>query len=283
MLQTRFIPINAILKDMYFLMNEYNIKEDFILEFAIYGMEQLTTHKLYEMAVCVLPVDNFQASYPEGMLGIQSVMYNKCNIHLPEEFVCTSTTKLEADDESQFISQQIETKITNFRMFRFEKIGWDYLSLSNNTYDRTIMCKDSPNLSNHCNDWFIPDHSKNRFMTSFDEGLIAVAYYRYLVDENGNFLIPDDPMYMEALQSYIFYKLYERLWHLNKEGAQGKYQHYLSKWQQLCATVKASFMMLSLPEHVNLDKQNRFFRDSGATKIYTGQGRERMNLGDYYG
>ena len=29
MLQTRFIPINAILKDMYFLMNEYNIKEDF--------------------------------------------------------------------------------------------------------------------------------------------------------------------------------------------------------------------------------------------------------------
>ena len=32
MLQTRFIPINAILKDMYFLMNEYNIKEDFILE-----------------------------------------------------------------------------------------------------------------------------------------------------------------------------------------------------------------------------------------------------------
>jgi len=284
MIKSKLIPLNSVLKDVYLLMNEDSVTEDLVMEFAIRGMEHLAVNQTYERAVCVLPIVNNQVSYPKGMYGIHSVLGNIQPKYNTTEYLVTSTTSLKVNDVDKTfeIIQEGDTsvlyKLLDFKSLNFTQRGWQYLALSNNAWDRSILCDTSVNLSSSCEHWFIPDNSNNRFIVSFDYGHIAVAYYRFPQDKKGNFLIPDHPLVSEALESYVFSKIYQRLWHTSMQGAQQKYYHYLEKWQQLSAAATGELRMLSLPDYINLDKDNTFFRDYAPTKIYGGWGHEKTNF-----
>jgi hypothetical protein len=232
----------------------------------------------------VLPIVNNQVSYPKGMYGIHAVLGNIQPKYNTTEYLVTSTTSLKVNDVDKTfeIIQEGDTsvlyKLLDFKSLNFTQRGWQYLELSNNAWDRSILCEGSVNLSSSCDHWFIPDNSNNRFIVSFDYGHIAVAYYRFPQDKKGNFLIPDHPLVSEALESYVFSKIYQRLWHTSMQGAQQKYYHYLEKWQQLSAAATGELRMLSLPDYINLDKDNTFFRDYGPTKIYGGWGHEKTDF-----
>lgn len=282
MIKSKLIPLDSVLKDAYMVLKDSDIQEDLVMEFAIRAMEHLTVYKTYEKAVCVLPVTNSQASYPSGMYGIEAVLYKLKLDNHDEEFFATSNTNVNVEYDKTYseanVTKCIEWKIIDFRMPRFINKGWRYLGISNNTFDRSILCDTSLNLHTHCNHWFIPDNTNSRFITSFDSGWIAVAYYRFPQDEKGRFLIPDNPLYAEAILTYVLYKLNQRMWHMSMQGAQSRYQHYLTKWQELSAATIGEMAMLGLPDYINLDKQNRFFKDDSPLKIFGGYGNERINL-----
>lgn len=284
MIKSKLIPLNSVLKDIYLLIGEDSITEDLVMEFAIRGMEHMTVAQTYEKAVCVIPIVNSQGSYPRGMYGIHSVLGN---IHPSDDqtkYLATSTTTMTVDtvDKTFEIIEEADTsvlyKLLDFKSLDLMQRGWMYLSLSNSAWDRSILCADSVNLQTCCDHWFIPDNTNNRFIVSFDYGYIAVAYYRFPQNDKGEFLIPDNPLFLDALESFVFSKIYQRMWHASEQGAQQKYYHYLEKWQQLSAAAKGEMMMLSLPAYINLDKDNTFFKDYGPTKIYGGWGHEKTNF-----
>jgi len=284
MIKSKLIPITSVLKDIYLLTNESSVTEDLVMEFAIRGMEHLAVNQTYERAVCVLPVVNSQASYPKGMYGIHSVLGNSDPSDDTVKYLVTSTTSL-AVTEDDLTFEIVDDpdgstlyKLIDFKSINFAQSGWKYLSLSNSPWDKSIVCADSVNLSSCCDDWFLPDNANNRFILSFDYGHIAVSYFRFPQDDKGNFLIPDHPLVAEALESYVFSKIYQRMWHSSQQGAQQKYYHYLEKWQQLAAAATGELRMLSLPGYVNLTKDNTFFKDYAATKMYGGWGRQRTNF-----
>lgn len=296
MIKAKMIPLKSVLKDVYLLMRESDVTEDLVMEFAIRGMEHLAVYHTYEKAVCVVRVDNCQASYPKGTYGIEGVLYMLDQVTPADiEIITTSTTNITADDNGYLIDDTtIDCKVANYRQVLFTKPhGWKYLPLSNFTFDRSVLC-DSVNVQpqnctiegqsvmdlsiSGCSDYFIPDNANSRFITSFDAGWLLVAYYRFPQNSNGDFVIPDHPLYNEALESYVLSKIYQRKWHLSDQGAQGKYTHYLQKWQELAAAATGELMMLSLPDYINLDKQNKFFRDDSPLKIFGGYGKERMEL-----
>lgn len=276
------IPLESVLKDVYLLMRESDVKEDLVMEFAIRGMEHMAVYKTYETAVCYLEVHNCQAQYPHGMYGIEAVLYRKDFDQFSEELVKTTTVKLETDDTGFLIDKDIDCKVTNFRHIFNKKSasGWAYLPLSNSVFDKSVVCDTDaqPARFGGCKDWYIPDSSNNRFITSFDEGWLCVGYHRFPQDDKGRFIIPDHPLYGEALESYVLCKLFQRLWHMSHQGAQSKYTHYLNKWQELSIAAEGELMMPSLPDYVNLDKQNKFFRDDSPLKIFGGYGKESVNL-----
>lgn len=291
MIKSKLIPLSSVLKDVYLLANESSITEDMVMEFAIRGMEHLAVNQTYERAVCVIPVVNSQAAYPKGMYGIHSVLGNINNVADQREYLVTSTTSLVVNEDGtepaniqktfEIVPNEVGTvlyKLTDFRSINFAQKGWQYLSLSNSPWDKSVICADSANLSSQCDHWFLPDNASNRFILSFDYGHIAVAYFRFPQDGNGEFLIPDHPLVAEALESFIFSKIFQRQWHSSAQGAQQKYYHYLEKWQQLAAAATGELRMLSLPGYVNLTKDNTFFKDYAPTKMYGGWGRERTNF-----
>lgn len=299
MIKARMVPLESVLKDVYFLVRESDISEDFVMEFAIRGMEHMAVYHTYEKAVCILRVENNQAPYPHGTYGIEGVLYKK-DIALPDtELVLTATTDIEVSEgPSSTLSldnKSVSCKVANYRhiISGAANIGWQYLPLSNNTFDRGVICDSiKTNPSNctientpiddyclsSCSDYYIPDNANHRFITSFDEGWIMVAYYRFPQNDKGQFMVPDHPLYNEALETYVLHKLYQRMWHLSKQGAQNKYQHYLQKWQELSAAATGELMMLSLPDYINLDKQNKFFRDDSPLKVFGGYGKEQIEL-----
>lgn len=284
MIKTKLIPISSVLKDVYLLLSDDSISEDLIMEFAIRGMEHLAVNQTYERAVCVLPIVNNQAPYPHGMYGVHAVLGNVMPNQDTTKYLVTSATSMvvnEVDKTFEIVQEADSTvlyKLLDFKSVNFTQSGWKYLELSSNAWDRSIICPTSANLSSRCADWFLPDNTNNRFVVSFDYGHIAVAYYRFPQNEKGEFLIPDHPLVNEALESFVLSKVYQRSWHNSNQGAQQKYYHYLEKWQQLAAAATGELQMLSLPDYINLDKDNSFFKDYGPTRAYGGWGHERTNF-----
>lgn len=299
MIKARMIPLDSVLKDVYFLVREADVSEDFIMEYAIRGMEHLAVYHTYEKAVCILRVDNCQAPYPPGTYGIEGVLYKKDINQHDVELITTTTTDLEVGETYNSLvvdNKTVTCKVANYRhiIAGAGQMNWQYLPLSNFSFDRSILCegiRSQPehcsigntsindfSLSIRCEDYYIPDNANHRFITSFDEGWLMVAYYRFPQNNKGQFMVPDHPLYNEALESYVLSKLFERMWHLSKQGAQNKYMHYLQKWQQLAAATTGELMMPSLPDYINLDKQNKFFRDDSPLKIFGGYGKEKIEL-----
>ena len=283
MIETAFVPLKSVLKDIYMLLREHEISEDIVMEFAIRGMEQLMVYRMFEKAVCFLRVENNQADYPHGVYGVEGVLYKLADKASNEmQVILTADLYIPSNVENELITEatnRSSIKITDFRQINIlNDKGWRHLPVSNNTFDRSILCHPD-RVGASCGDWFIPDNSNNRFITSFTDGYLAVAYYRFPQNEKGEFLIPDVPEVAEAIKAYVLMIVFQRLWHGSKQGADQKYRHYLEQWQQLAAAAVGKMMMLSLPEYINLDKQNKFFRDDAPEKIYGGFGKENVNFG----
>lgn len=82
-----------------------------------------------------------------------------------------------------------------------------------------------PNTELHCNN-SVSLHTRNRkdyytvnsyfISTSFKTGTIYLKYYKLPVDERGFPLVPNDPMYAEALMHYVEMKLARPQWKKGK-------------------------------------------------------------------
>lgn len=288
MLVTKMIPLNSVLKDVYFLMREADVQEDLVMEFAIRAMESIYTYRAYEKAICFVRIENNQGAYPHGMLGIHGVLYNtEANMDSFKQYVTTHEDANGDDDipKEERVQGYLDPnrnvvvwKLQNFTpLDTLRGSGWKYLPLSNHAWDKSIICHQEF-VGSSCEDWYIPDNANSRFLTSFESGYLSVAYLRFPMNSDNEFLIPDVPEYAEAIESYVLMKIYQRFWHLSKQGADTKYKHYLEKWQWLSAAAVAKMNMLSLPEYINLTKQNKFFKDDSPLNVYGGYGRENMQF-----
>jgi hypothetical protein len=73
----KLIPLNSILKDIYLILQEQDIKEDFIMEYLIRGLEQLHVKVTLQKKVQLMEVTNHQVLYPNCMVGLEYILYQK--------------------------------------------------------------------------------------------------------------------------------------------------------------------------------------------------------------
>lgn len=276
--KAKMIPLESVLKDVYMLIRNNDIEDDVVMEFGVRALEYLAAYHSYDHAICILKVENNSASFPRGMLGIELALYRKNLTHFDVKHVITDTENIVATPQSEFVSGSISYKITDFEQVNyFLNNQWEYLNLSSYAFDRSILCNPNAQLYSGCNQWFYPDTVRERFVTSFESGYIAVAYYRYPQNEEGQYLIPDTPYIKEAIQAFIFWKIYQKMWHNSVQGAQQKFQYYEQKWKETAQSAIGDLMVMSSMDYVEASKMNTFFKGGSATKIYGNQGRERFN------
>ena len=279
----KMIPLESVLSDVYLLLSNDVVDEKLVMESAILAMEHLQIHKGYDFAVCLLKVENNQAQYPNGMLGIEHVLYMPTSRTSSEKRYMLRDAVTEVTDVSWNVVEyniRYDAKLTNFTNFKkdFKNSGWKYLALSNRQFDKSIICNPELKGCDSCEDWWYPDTSRSRFITSFEEGLIAVTYYRYPQDEQGRYLVLDTPFIRDAILHFVLSRHYMKQWNNNIEGAQGRYMHYNQKWGALAMAAIGDQLTWSLPEIINMDRYNTLFKRDNVKKILGGYGGESKNM-----
>lgn len=280
---TKMIPLDSVLKDIYLVMRNEDVNEDLIMEFGIRALEHLRVYKTYDYAVCILKVENNQAQFPNGMLGVEHVLFLKDSTHrVDRRYLLTDDiiSFKEVDFSAVEIEHKMISKVTNLQGITNEMRhkGWDYLPLSDRNFDKSILCNPELPRCNECGDWWLPDMVKERFVTSFENGYIAVTYYRYPQNEEGQYLIMDEPFLKDAIEAFVLSKTYQRLWNMSIEGAQQKYMHYSQKWSVLANAAIGELMRLSMGEMLNLPKANTLFKRDNLQKLLGGYGKENVRM-----
>lgn len=283
MLNTAMIPLESVLTDVHLMINNESIKEDFVMENAIRALEHLSVYKTYDFAVCLLRVENNQVTFPNGMLGIEHVLYLKdASEYSERRFILQQAVTDIVDVSWHAVEYNVryEAKVTNFVGLprHFESHGWAYLPLSDRNFDKSVLCNPELQTCGSCGDWWYPDTVRDRFITSFESGYIAVTYYRYPQNEEGQFLIMDQPDVKQAIYTYVMTKIFERQWLNNVEGAERKYQHFNRQWGVYYAAAIAALIKPSLPEIINGDRMNTLFKKDNIQKLIGGYGKERKNM-----
>jgi hypothetical protein len=217
------------------------------------------------------------------MLGVEHVLYLKESVHKVERRYLLKDDIIsfkEVDFSTAEIEYKNTAKVTDLHGVTNEMRhkGWDYLPLSNRNFDKSILCNPELPRCDDCGDWWLPDNVKERFITSFENGYIAVTYYRYPQNEEGQYLIMDEPFLKDAIETFVLAKTYQRLWNMSIEGSQQKYMHYNQKWSVLANAAIGEMMRLSMGEMINLDKMNTLFKRDNIQKLLGGYGKENVRM-----
>ena len=278
--QTKMIPLESVMSNIYISIKDSDVKQDLVMEYLINGLELLSVYNSYEKAISIINVENNQADYPECMLGIEYILYQKdiSNSSIPS--VIKETISSILDINGNRIGNTSSFTVTGFTglVNNHSNHNWSYLSLSNNAFDRSIICNDELSYHSSCSDWYIPDSAANRIITSFNTGLIMIAYYKYPTNELGQYLILNIPQLIDALTNYVFYKIFQRQWHNSQEGAQNKMSYYKQLWDKQSDNVRVLVNMPTMMDYYNMNKMDRMFKTDNISRILGGWGKERINM-----
>jgi len=283
MYNTAMIPLESVLKDVYLVAENHQIDEDLINEFAVRALEHIAVYKTYDFAVCILKVENNQAMFPRGMLGVEHLLYMAETVNQRQRRFILDETIMNIKEVNWNVIEydvRYDAKLTNFVGIGSTLIhqGWQYLPLSDRNANRSIICNPELMLNDSCGDWWYPDIAKGRFITSFESGYIAVTYFRYPQNEEGQYMILDKPFIKDAIFNYVMSMLYMKFWLQGEKDAQQKHDYFNRKWGILANAAIAEASKLSFDEVINLDKINTLFKKDDIKKIIGGYGKEIKNM-----
>ena len=170
MYNTAMIPLESVLKDVYLVASNHQIDEDLINEFAVRALEHISVNKTYDFAVCLLKVDNNQAEFPRGMLGVEHVLYMAESTNQRERrFVLRDAITTVEQVSWNVIEYDVryDAKVTNFIGVGTSLIqnGWQYLPISDRNFNRSIICSPEIHENLSCGDWWYPDTARSRIVT----------------------------------------------------------------------------------------------------------------------
>lgn len=164
----------------------------------------------------------------------------------------------------------------------FQSVHWQPLQPSSNSFMKGLLIGVSSDLYVGCQHTFTI--RKGCIMTSFSEGLIAIAYTGLPTNEQGQYTIPDYEYISEAIECYLKKKYWEWRMNLKEEGAANMYGQYAKEFEILAAKATAQLMMPTLMEYQRLRNMNKFINETSPYAAGTGasNARERLFFNNRY-
>ena len=266
-----YIPLKAALVNIYDIIDEddMEVDEGRITEWASNAMRLLSVKQTFDHKIAFLDVSNHKAKLPCGFKLIDFIAYKET---LDESDITQITLYT-----STATSNTIDHKYLDFTNSDYFK-SWSMLRLAvSNAFTLSIHCKNPVNLYVKCEHEYSVD--KYGFIhTSFKDGFLALSYYGYPQDTEGNFLIPDDEDIKEAIKDYCFTRLWEKRMNLKEESAPQMYKMYRNQWKISQANAKGKMHLPQGPDgYENLKQQLLRFGDL-TNQYYSGFG--NLNAGE---
>lgn len=163
-----------------------------------------------------------------------------------------------------------------------------YMRYSTDTFHIAYHCPNSPDISGMQTDLSYKVRKGGIIHTSFEEGLVEMAYNAYYVDEHGFPLIPEEERYVKGIENYIKYNLYLPQWELGlipdkvMAKTEQEYLFYMGSAENQALLVGLdegisikNFMVNLIPD---INAPENFFKNSGEPKmIYNSNANIRWN------
>lgn len=243
------IPLSAALADVYSIVDGNTISETDVLEWASQALRSLKAKQLYESTTSFIEVINHKAKLPIGVKIIEQIFYKD------------NFTGDDIDSIEVYTSNANDFAVTksnsDFMQSPYYQNHWKALRLATSTFHNQVVLKDSPNFNCTCGcEGEYSINKNNCVITSFESGYIAVSYLRFPMNDEGEFLIPDDINILKSIKNYVLMKIWEKRYNFKEEGAAPRYQHYLRMWEITRASTIGSIMMFSIDEWENFKQQN---------------------------
>lgn len=234
----QYTSVDRIFSKLYRdLPDVIDIHEDDVLEYIGEACEYLNIPNNLEEAVSFIDVKDYHAPLPKHLhLIIQIAKYNgslgkefkeccneikKNNINKSDNYVLGCDEPIESKPS---VMNGLSQKYIEWMQSDFYKRGFEPIRLSNHTFFNSVVCRDDETKNiyrkPYCHEEYTIVGSINRKLRfSFRDGVIAISYYRNMIDpETGYPLIPDNIRHINAITYYIKWKIAERLNWSGREG-----------------------------------------------------------------
>jgi hypothetical protein len=126
-----------------------------------------------------------------------------------------------------------------------------------------LLSNSSPKISNLIDLSYAINH--DFIFTSFKDGYIEMTYYAFPIDEQGLPLIPDDVMYIRAIEAYITERIARKLMIQDKMDP-NKYRMLEQDWLFYVNSARTKDSLMSLDQAHSL--RNQITKITNAHEIY---------------
>lgn len=212
------------------------------LEWAFVAMRKIGAIEQYKPAISAITIESFKGCLPEDLQRLHLAVYA-----LSEDAITDS----DLDAIRRDIGLDNENYYAGFNSDGFYVTNYKPLKLATSAFALSVLCDECENLNTASEHTFtiLPNME---IVTSFEEGSVCLAYYKYATDCDGNYLIPNDEDYIDALRSYIMMRYWERKWNMKEEGSDARMQYYSQRWQVLKQTALGNIKMPDVNQLENL-------------------------------
>lgn len=289
-----YVSVDTIISKLIRDLGVDAINEDDIIEWTAEALEAFSSVDLLEEAVAFIEVRNHQFELPKRIDSIIQIarknnwsrqdesctpcnMLNDLQDTLPESSSscyiggkCSSAddlVPLDCDGSPLFDTELVyyrpyydfRAEYFDWRNSRYYKEKWTPVTLKNHTFFNSLVCpEESDGLYNNSKDEYSIVGNKV-VRVSFQDGFVAVAYNRYLLDDDGYPMIPDTYSAKTAVTKYITYKISERNFYANRAGSESRLQKAESDWQWYCKQAGNEILMpKGVDQFENLLRQRNY-------------------------
>lgn len=238
---TPYISIKSVIYDLVLTISDRDFNENTALQWATHALRKLNISDVLVPAVAQIQVTDHFAQLPAGFKYLTQIA----------KYIGNGTELAE-------ITGQDLPQATTFDIYRLpiEGLKWQAMYATSNPYHNSVCLNESLTSCTNCKSEFKLNEN-NTITTTFESGVIMMAYLAYPVDSEGYAMIPDDENIKEAILYYILYRYWMRKAEMLAKGAFEQRDYYLKMWQT--HSVKAT--NLNLPDIGQLENmKNQFNR-----------------------
>lgn len=229
-----WVSIKTILAEISDTLPETFWNEDQIIEWASKALRAMRLVETYEMVPHFTTIRDYKAKLPKGYVQMEQVALRKgCPTNLVSyDFDCLKEINTESDVQTLFKAnnlinsnyyrtQWVPMRLNRSGHFIMRHVSSEYREWTERHYN-----------GEHCPEceysWSIDAHGC--LISDLKEGVICMIHYRWPLDEDGYFKIPDHETIREAIRAYVMKRHWETRWNLKEEGSGERMQYYANKW-----------------------------------------------------
>jgi len=221
MSELQYSTVDRVLAKVHRDLKGTDLNESDAIEWIGEALEFLRVPQIQEQAIAFMEINNYEAKIPCGFqMVLQVARQNDWTPDTKED--CAVPVESLAD----IIGASCDSCDSDLSYIPYFEVGWEYESwtstgyyqqnftpvrLADNTFFNSIVCKEkdqTPYKNDGQDEYTIVGITEKKLRVSFEQGYIALAYVRNVVDkETGYPLVPDNISYVTAITYYLKWKI----------------------------------------------------------------------------